>query len=455
MDILLIRPPRPPKAITIGEFMYCEPLGLEAVYGVLRHDFQILLVDMMVEKIDIAELIRTYQPKCIGLTSICIDVVAVLDLAAKIRITDHTIKIVVGGTQAQLNPSAFFSGNIDYILAKATGAAIHSLFRALVGGTRPGPIDGVYDTGKKQPLHHKAQPNEFLPPDRTSTRKYRHHYSYFGYRPCALLQTSQGCSKRCVFCLRWHIEGGAEKHRDIDSVCAEVAAIEEKTIMIIDNDFLCSGSRIDSLCNFLEMRGIQKNFLCYGSVASILANKEQVTRFGRNGLKAVLVGYESFSDRELATYKKQATLTDSLQVSRLMRSCGIDVWASFIMHPDWSHEDFAAFRKHIRRLRPEISSLTPLTAFPGTLYYEKYKDRLLISKENYPQWSFAEVTIAPKNMSLRAYYFEVLRTNLHINLFMNNGPYLVRKFGWQTMFRLFTGGLKLSIRYLILFAKSL
>jgi hypothetical protein len=33
MRVLLLRPPRIKQAVTIGEFMFCEPLGLEIVYG--------------------------------------------------------------------------------------------------------------------------------------------------------------------------------------------------------------------------------------------------------------------------------------------------------------------------------------------------------------------------------------------------------------------------------------
>lgn len=456
MDILLIRPPRPPKTITIGQFMYCEPLGLEAVYGVLKKTFSVLLIDMMAEDIDISKLIHLYKPKCVGLTTICVDVAIALSLAEKIKSIDTGIGVVIGGTQAQLNPEAFISPFVDHIMAKSTEDGITSLFTALVTGSscrEISEIDGVYSRGGELPLPTTIQHNDFLAPDRSATHRYRHKYSYFGFRPCAILQTSQGCRKRCTFCIRWRIEGGEENHRDIVSVCQEIVTIEEDTIMIIDNDFLCDSRRIESLCDFLEKNRIKKNFLCYGSVHSIMSNRKSIRRFKRNGLRVVLVGYESFSEHELTAYNKQCSLEDSLEVSRFLKTCGIDAWASFIMHPDWSHDDFSSFRKYIRKLRPEISSLTPLTAYPGTPYYEKYKERLLIKKNDYARWSFGEITIMPTRMSLKAYYCEVLKTNLHINLFMNNTVYLVRKFGWSALFRISWGGLKLTATYLRLMAR--
>lgn len=450
MDILLIRPPRPPKAITIGEFMFSEPLGLEAVYRVLKPDHELLLIDMMIERPGIEKIVRKYQPKCVGLTSLCIDVEAILILAAGIKAVNPDIQVVVGGTQAQLRPHSFTSPNVDYVMTRSTADGIRKLFSDLVDGKKPGTIDGVQHRKDGFTVPKPLQFNEYLIPDRSSTKRYRRHYSYFGYKPSALLQTSQGCSTCCSFCLRWRIEGAFEKHQDMDVVFQQITEIDEDTIMIIDNDFLCNGERIESLCDFLKNMGIRKKFICYGSVHSVLANRGSVERFARYGLKATLVGYESHRVEELSAYHKKCSANDSRKASVILRECGVDVWASFIMHPDWSHEDFHSFRKYIRELQPEVSSLTPLTPFPGLPYFDKYKDRLLVDEKNYAKWSFGQVTIRPGKMTLQAYYIEILKTNLYINLLMNNTIYLVRNFGWRTLFRISYGSLKLTYRYLTL-----
>ncbi|WP_163340257.1 B12-binding domain-containing radical SAM protein [Desulfopila sp. IMCC35008] len=450
MDILLIRPPRPPKAITIGEFMFSEPLGLEAVYRVLKQDHELLLIDMMVERSDIEKVLKKYQPRCVGITSLCIDVETILTLASRIKAVNPGIQIVVGGTQAQLRPHSFTSPNIDYVMTRSTAAGISELFSDLVAGKTPGAIDGVQSKKEGFAVPKQLQFNEYLIPDRSSTQRYRHHYSYFGYKPSALLQTSQGCSKCCSFCLRWRIEGAVERHQDMSAICRQIADIDEETIMIVDNDFLCDGGRLETLCDYLKEKRIRKNFICYSSVHSVLANKDSVERFARYGLKAALVGYESHNSKELSAYNKKCTVTDSKRASEILRGCGIDVWASFIMHPDWSHEDFHSLRKYIRILQPEVSSLTPLTPFPGLPYFDTFRDRLLVDEQEYTKWSFGQVTIRPGKMTLQAYYLEILKTNLYINLFMNNAMYLVRKFGWKALFRIAHGSLKLTYRYLTL-----
>lgn len=173
-----------------------------------------------------------------------------------------------------------------------------------------------------------------------------------------------------------------------------------------------------------------------------------MSRFAGHGLKAVLVGYESFSPSELASYQKKATVEENLEAAGLLRQWGVDAWASFIMHPDWDHADFKAFRRYIRQLRPEISSLSPLTPFPGLPAFRKFQDRLLFDVQEYEQWSFGNIAIRPSKMSLQAYYAEVLLTNLQVNFFMNNAFYLVRRFGLATLLRLSVGGTRLTWRYL-------
>jgi len=453
MRILLIRPPRPPKAITIGEFMFCEPLGLEAVYGVLREKHQVTILDMMAEQVDIGEYLQEQQPEAVGITALCIDVSNVLELARAVKAIDETIPVVAGGTQAQLMPRAFADPAIDYVMHQTTAAGLHGLFDALAASNEARTnntekIPGVLAVRKGIPENIRLQKNEYLVPERSSCEQYRSRYSYFGYKPCALLQTSQGCSTCCTFCLRWRIEGAKEAHQDMEVIFRQIREIREPSIMIIDNDFLCSGERLEQLCNFLEQEKIRKNFLCYGSVQSVLHNRESVHRFAKYGLRAVLVGYESFNPGELAGYQKKATVEDNLEAAGLLRRWGVDAWASFIFHPDWDHADFKAFRRYIRRLRPEISSLSPLTPFPGLPAFREFQDRLLFDVREYEQWSFGNISIRPSKMSLRAYYAEVLLTNLQVNFFMNNALYLVRRFGLRTLFRLTVGGTRLTLRYL-------
>lgn len=448
MKILLVRPARIKQAITLGEFMYSEPIGLEVVYAMLEDKHQLEILDMMSENIKIEDKLREYKPQVVGLTSLCIDVYGVRDLAKRVKNYDPTIITVVGGTQAYLNSQCFFISEIDHVLKYTTTENINKLFDHLEKGDQPPIIDGICSQGNGFKTSNICGGNEYIRPNRRATAKYRSQYSYFGYKPCAIMGTAQGCSKNCSFCLRWRIEGAQENYFPMEEVRAEILDIEEENIMIFDNDFLHNDQRIEEICDFLEEKNLHKNFICYGSVDSILRNQEAIKRFAVLGLRAVLVGYESFKEIELQNYQKKSTLEENLEASNILKELGIDAWASFIIHPDWNKEDFQAFRQYIRKLAPEIASFSPLTPFPNLPMYQQYKNRLLFKEEDYEAWSFGQVIIEPSQMSLKKYYYEILKTNLYINLFSNNLGYLIKKFGPLTVIRLSKGSIKLMKRYI-------
>jgi|SRR6056297_1566210 len=74
MNVLLIRPPRIKKAITLSDFMFSEPLGLEMIYGVIKDNHNVEIFDMVIETKSLSKKIKEFKPKLIGLTSLCIDV---------------------------------------------------------------------------------------------------------------------------------------------------------------------------------------------------------------------------------------------------------------------------------------------------------------------------------------------------------------------------------------------
>lgn len=107
MKILLVRPPRIKQAITLSNFMFSEPLGLEMIYSVFEQNHTVEIFDMMIEKLSIEEKIRDFEPDRVGITSLCIDVLKVIELSNKIKACNSNIKIFVGGTQALLSPESF------------------------------------------------------------------------------------------------------------------------------------------------------------------------------------------------------------------------------------------------------------------------------------------------------------------------------------------------------------
>lgn len=454
MKILLVRPPRIKQSVTLGELMFCEPVGLEIVYAVLKDRYEIKILDLMVEENRLEDEVKSFKPDVAGITSLCIDVNAVKDIAQKVKAMDPKVVTIVGGTQAFFNPEAFFCDSIDHIMKYTNRNNLNQLFDTLAAKKDIPLIDGIHSRTNGYKSTECFGRNEYIVPDRSSTQRYRQYYSYLGYKPCAIMQTSLGCSKNCDFCLRWRLEGKTEQDIDLNVIIEQIKEVQEPSIMIYDNDFLNNRERLEAFCDLLEKNCINKNFICYASVKSIISHPETVKRMAQNGLRAVLVGYETFSQKELEIYKKKSTVEDSFKASAILKEIGIDCWASYMLHPDWDTKDFSSFRSFIKKLRPEISTFSPLTPFANLPLYEKYKDRLLFDVDAYEQWSFGKVTIRPSRISLRRYYYEMVKTILFVNLYMNSTSYMIRRFGLATLYRLFIGSVKLLPVYLKLMMEA-
>jgi radical SAM superfamily enzyme YgiQ (UPF0313 family) len=455
MKILLVRPPRIKQAITLSDFMFAEPLGLEMIYGQLEENYQVGIFDMMVEKGSLTRQMATFLPDVVGITSLCIDVLEVLNLCREAKAFNPKTTTMVGGTQAFLSAQSFADQSVDYIFEFVDESNLKKFFEImeLAKGDKQETeekialIQGIRTRFKGFTSNGVKGRNKYLLPNRESTSRYRLKYSYFGYKPAAIMEYGTGCAKGCEFCLRWRIEGSEENLIDSDLIRKDLGSIKEPTIMLVDNDFFASELKIRTFFGLVRELKLQKNFIVYASVKGIISYEPLVKEFKELGLKAVLVGYESFNDAELADYRKKSDTHDNLKAARILEKLGIDVWASFIAHPDWSPEDFRKLRRTVSLLKPQISTINPLTPFPNLPLYYKYKDRLLYPSEDYQSWSFGQVMIRPSKISLRGYYYELLLTNFYVNLVVNRKTEMLKRYGLRRIFRLAVGSSRTLLRY--------
>lgn len=453
MKTLLVRPPRIKQAITLSDFMFSEPIGLEMIYGLIKNENEVEIFDMMIETKSLSDKLDEYNPEIVGLTSLCIDVNMVLALARETKVYDENIITIVGGTQAYLNPDSFKNHSIDFIFQYTNRYNILEFFEIVKKGLTI-PIAGILSRELKYQNISMQGRNEYLLPDRKSTAKYRSEYSYFGYKPAAIMEFGIGCEKACNFCLRWRIEGRREELIEIDLIKNDILNIKESTIMFYDNDFFANEEKINKFIDIINDLGVNKNYIVYGSVKGIIDYKDKLKFLKELGLKAVLVGYESFRDEELTNYSKKSSIEDNFNASKILKNLGIDAWASFMAHPDWDKKDFKSFRRYIKSLNPEISSISPLTPFPNLPMYKKYEERLIYDKNEFEKWSFGQVMIKPSKISLRRYYYELLITNLYVNLFINKKTEMISNYGLDNIFRLLKGSTNAIKKYIALIIRG-
>jgi radical SAM superfamily enzyme YgiQ (UPF0313 family) len=441
MKILLVRPWVNKNITTVKNYLFGEPMGLECFSALLKENgVEVLLVDFMVEaKAVIETYLERFKPDAVGITSQCTDVENVKAIAKAVKVYCKSTPVLVGGVQASCFPNAFFVPEVDYVFKSTTRKNVKEVLEALEGSSNMRRIDGVYSRALEFVNDGEFCYNEYIVPDRSSTKNYRKAYKYVGYQPCAIVQTAYGCRNRCTFCIRWKIEGGELREVPIAEIVNQIAALDEPYVMICDNDFLINATRLEAFCDLLETQSVKKEFICYGSVNSILEKPQLLSRLRKNGLVAVIVGYEAFEDRQLSIYNKASTIDDNEQATSLLKANDIACWGSFILHPDWSKKDFKKLLDYLDYLKPELATFSPLVPHPMTPLYETYKDRLLYDADDYDKWNFGDVLIRPSKMSLKAYYWEVLKLSLKMNGNLHSVRYTLKAFPIANTLKMITG----------------
>jgi hypothetical protein len=84
----------------------------------------------------------------------------------------------------------------------------------------------------------------------------------------------------------------------------------------------------------------------------------------------------------------------------------IDIYASFILRPEFDQADFAALRQYCRQLDLNFASFAVLTPLPGTDLYEAVSSQMIT--HNYEYFDFNH-TLLPTSLPLKEFYGEYYR----------------------------------------------
>ena len=446
LRILLLRPRPPKETIGLQHVMICEPLELEYLVGNIdKAKASVKIIDMILEKKPIEFFINKYKPHIVGMTAYITHVGAVKEMARKIKCLSNQTLTVVGGVHAEVVPEDFTSKYIDCIICSNPVETFIKIIDRVRAGGDIKEIEGTYAKGKK---HVRTPSYNILPPDRSSVKKYRKKYYYMFHNPCALIKTSLGCPYTCSFCFCKEITGGKYFARKIDEVMEELESIKEREIYIVDDDFLFNEDRLNLFCDELEKRNIHKRFLVYGRADFIASHEKVIGRLSRHGLSAVIVGVESVREKDLKDFNKRSSLENNEKAIRILQKYGIELYATMILQPDFTKKDFRQIEDYIIGLNVSFVNLQPLTPLPGTEIYDDYKDKILVSRKDYAMWDLAHIVLEPKYMSIRQYYYQIIKTYARIVLRPDNIIKMLKKYGIKEVAKMWWGSQFVSLQYI-------
>lgn len=446
LKILLLRVMPDPETIGLQHVMVCEPLELEYLAANLSADgHETKIIDMILERRPLEAFLTEFQPEVVLMSGYITHVGTLKDTARAIKAWNPETLIGVGGVHAEVVPE-------DFLAAPNETPVFDRVFtnKKEVGVRHPLPTLNVVQEARVWlgATRETAASQGLLPPDRSSTARYRDKYYYMFHNPCALIKTSYGCPYDCSFCFCREITGGVYSERPIHDVIEELRTIPEEEVYIVDDDFLVSAERVQNFCDALDASKLNKKFLIYGRADFVARNEHLIERFKKSGLRAVIIGLESVRAQDLTTYSKRTSLEENEKAAAILRRHGIELYGTLILGMDFDKEDFNTLNRWLKANRVHFVNLQPLTPLPGTAIFDDFKDRLMVPREDYPKWDLAHLVLKPQKLSVRGFYWEMLKLYHKRVASPAHVVELIRRYGLMTVLRLSMGSARVSFQYL-------
>ncbi len=200
------------------------------------------------------------------------------------------------------------------------------------------------------------------------------HYA-IGYlrHPYVSLYTGRGCRSRCTFCLWPQTVGGHRyRTRSPEHVAEEMALAarlfpQVKEFFFDDDTFTDDLPRAEAIARRLGPLGMTWSA---NAKANVPAATLRVLR--DNGLRLLLVGYESGNQRILNNVRKGLRLDVARRFTREARALGIAIHGTFILGlPGETRETIQETIAFAREIDPDTIQVSLAAPYPGTALYEE------------------------------------------------------------------------------------
>jgi radical SAM superfamily enzyme YgiQ (UPF0313 family) len=213
-------------------------------------------------------------------------------------------------------------------------------------------------------------------PARGLTKKYHSCYKFLGWMNVASVATSRGCKNRCNFCSIWKIRKGIIAQFSVERVIQELKTVEQENIYLCEAHSFQDILFMEKLHDEIVKNKIEKNYMAYVRVNSIIHNEELFKKWYKIGLKRVFIGFEAVDDEKLNKMKKATNSLWNEKAIEIMHSIGIEIVASFIVNMDFEQRDFDVLENWVIKNQLTMPVFNILTPLPGHELYHDNKEEL-------------------------------------------------------------------------------
>ncbi len=265
-------------------------------------------------------------------------------------------------------------------------------------------IDGIsYRNAEGKLVHNKDRAMlhnmDELPFVSTVYKQLRIEDYFIGYlmHPYVSIYTGRGCKSRCTFCLWPQTVGGhTYRVRSPEHVAAEIRQImndfpQVKEIFFDDDTFTDNLPRAEAIAKELGKLGV--TWSCNAKANVPRATLEVLKA---NGLRLLLVGYESGNQQILHNIKKGMLIETAKKFTKDCHELGIKIHGTFILGlPGETRETIQETIKFAKEINPHTLQVSLAAPYPGTFLYKQAVENGWLDAEHAELIDDHGVQIAP------------------------------------------------------------
>jgi radical SAM superfamily enzyme YgiQ (UPF0313 family) len=373
-----------------SQINYWQPLGtLYVASSILKagHDVRFLNGAFMTHA-EIMEEVSHYKPNVVGIYSTTFGWEKALFTASEIRSGGFETRpyIIVGGPYPVAVQEKCLDDSTD-VDAAVTGEGEITVVEMLERLSREKNLEGVKgvvfregDKIIKNPPRPFITDVDSLPfPARELLGNAKYYIpppATYKRKPVAVMITSRGCNRRCIFCFQIDKE---RKHgirfRSVENVMEEIELCLRqgyREIKFLDDTLAADYERAMQIAK--EIKRLKFNFTWFASACVHQVDKPLLQAFKEAGCWAILFGAESGVQKNLNTIRKGIRPEQTQTAVKAAKEAGLTVYTPFIFGiPGETFEEGLKTIEFACELNPDIANFHALTPFPGTELYDNIK----------------------------------------------------------------------------------
>ncbi|GMT42988.1 MAG: B12-binding domain-containing radical SAM protein [bacterium] len=341
---------------------------------------------------DILTELGNFKPDFVGLYSTAFGWKRAIQAASDIRkLLKENVHITVGGPYPIAGKEKCLedSKDIDTVVTGEGERTVVEMLERLSSGKNLSGVQGVIyrenGTIVKNPDRPLIEDLDSVPfPSREllgDSKLYVPAPAMYRRQPVALVMTSRGCDRRCLYCFQIDKkrESGTRgiRFRSVENVMKEIELCMDqgyKEIKFIDDTLAADYDRAMELAK--AIKASKFDFTWFVSACVNQVDEPLLRAFKEAGCWAILFGAESGVQKNLNTLRKGIKIEHTRSAVKAAKKVGLKVSTPFIFGiPGETYEEAMQTIDFAIELDPDVANFHSLTPFPGAELYdnvEKY-----------------------------------------------------------------------------------